>query len=194
MKMMGLTAEEYEALKAVMFDAKSDEIRDMPEEHLYIRYMIEQSINLENLSKMIKEFRESKQYSAMVNAIRTRSDILDKIVAKGQEFGLIKKTPDRKEVVAGLIVGELSNNQLREGITHAIKHLDGLTKMYGKSKSFMELEAPKEIHHGPELPTLTAITGEPPKKKARNSKAKVFKGRRKRPAPAPIPVESADKD
>ena len=185
---MGLEADEYEAFKAAMFDAKTDEIREMPEEHLYVRYIIEQNINIKDLTTMINQFKSTKQYNALVGAVRARSEILDKIIAKGQEFGIIKKTPTRKEVVAGVLVADMTNNDLRVGITKAIKQLDSLVKMYGGNKSILELPDPESFHRGPVLPeeTLTAELSGPPKKTAKNTKKKVYKGRRKKMPPPVI--------
>lgn len=189
MKKMGLDAEDFAAIKSAMFDAKAEEIRSMPEEHMYVRYIIEQNINIKDLTEIIKGFDpEKKSHNAIVGAIRARSEILDKIIAKGQEFGLIKKTPTRKEIIAGVVVGELSDNQLKTGITDALKYLGGLVKTYGSKDKFLELSEPTNLYHGPKLsqPTLTDALSEPPKKNAANTKSKIFKGRRKKMPPAPI--------
>jgi hypothetical protein len=148
---MGLTAEEFKAFQSALYDAKADEIRSMPEEHLYVKYIQDQAVNIHDLTEMIGNFKNTKQYNAQVGAIRVRSEIADKIIAKGQEFGLIKKTPDRKEIVAGVLVANLSNNQLKEGITAAIGQLDGLVNTYGET-DFAELPKPGQLHYGPQLP------------------------------------------
>jgi len=185
---MGLEADEFVAFKTAMMDAKIDELRTMPEEHMYVRYMIEQNINIKDLTQMINQFKSTKQYNALVGAVRARSEILDKIIAKGQEFGIIKKTPSRKEVVAGVLVADMTNNDLRTGITQAIKQLDQLVKMYGNNKTILELPEPDSFHHGPKLPpeTLSTQLDKPPKKTAKNTKKKVFKGRRKKMPPPVI--------
>jgi hypothetical protein len=185
MRSMGLDADTYKALKAAMYDVKTDEVRDTPEEHLYVKYMLDQNVNIKDLTKMINKFRKTGNPAAMVSAVRARSEILDKIIAKGQDFGLIKKTPDRKEIVAGLVVADLTNNELREGITGAIKQLDGLVKMYGSKTEFLELDVPVGLHHGPKLIEKKPSADGPPKKNAKNTKAKIFKGRRKKALPAP---------
>lgn len=194
---MGISAEEYEELKSAMFDAKADELRGTPEDHMYVRYMIEQNINLKDLTRMIKQFKTTKQYNAMVGAVRARSEILDKIIAKGQEFGLIKKTPSRKEIVAGVLVADMSNQALREGITHAIKNLDRLVREYGGEKDFLELPSPQDLHYGKTIDaekdetdsvpeeTVTELLDSPPTKSAKRIVNKVFKGRRKMPPPPP---------
>ena len=110
---MGLSADEFDELKVSMFDAKADEMRSRPDEHVYVEYLLNQSRNIRDLTDMIKEFKTSKQYGSMVGAVRARAEIYDKLIAKGQEFGLITKTPERKEIVAGVLVAELSNKNFR---------------------------------------------------------------------------------
>ena len=195
MKKMGLDAEIYNTIKTAMFDAKAKEIRSTPEEHMYIQYILDQNRNIKDLTEIIKGFDpEKKSHNAIVGAIRARSDITDKMITKAQEFGIIKKTPDRKEIVAGVVVAELSNNQLKENITEVLANLGGLVKKYGGAagkNKFLEMPEPKNLYRGPKLPPakLPDTLAEPPKKNATNTKSKIFKGRKKMMPPAPIKEE-----
>jgi hypothetical protein len=194
MKKMGLASEDYDSLKVAMFDAKADEVRARPNEHVYVEYIINQAGNIRDLTKMVKEFHKSKQYNAMVGAIRARAEIYDKLIAKGQEFGLIKKTPERKEIVAGVLVAELSNTDLKRAVVGELNMLDKLTKKFGDG-DILELEAPGDLHHGPALPPASGASDDRPKIKAKRVKAKtgkVHKGRRRKAPPAPIDVEVED--
>lgn len=184
MRRMGLAADELDELKVSMFDAKADEMRARPDEHVYVEYLLNQSLNIRDLTRMINEFKTTKQYNAMVGAIRARAEIYDKLIAKGQEFGLIKKTPDRKEILAGVLVAELSNKELQKAVVGELSMLDSLTKRFG-SGDILDLPAPESLHRGPAL-----LTGDKPKKtkakfnKAKNSK--VHKGRKRKAPPGPF--------
>ncbi len=188
MASMGLEPEEYKKLRAAMMDAKADEVRNQPTEHVYVEYMIKQAKNIADLTKMIDEFTTTKQYTALVGAIRIRAELYDKLIAKGQEFGLIHKEPDRKEIVAGVLVADLSNKQLKTAIVGELTNLNQLMSRYGDSK-ILDM-APGTLHHGPRLPPAamadSAALGDrakkPTSKTAKAKNAKRHAGRPKQRA------------
>lgn len=147
MAAMGLSAEDYEAIKVAMFDAKAEELKAKPHEHVYVDYVIKQSENLKDLSKMVGEFYVSKQYNAMVGAIRARSEIYDKLLKTGQEFGVIKTPKSDSDVVAGFLVANLSNKDLKDAIVNELKELNKMMKAVG-DKSIVDME-PGSLHYGP---------------------------------------------
>jgi hypothetical protein len=187
---MGLTAEEFDKLKTEMFDKKADSIRTKPEEHTYVEYLIQQTGNIQALTDMISEFKSTKQYNAMVGAVKARADIYDKLIAKGQEFGLISKQPERKEIVAGVLVADLSNQQLKTEITRALDGLNQLQKRFGDG-DLLALPKAESLHRGPALQNPeneTRILVKPTHKKSKVTKSKVRKGRKRKAPPAIIPV------
>lgn len=189
MKEMGFTAEEFEHLKVEMFDAKADELRVRPDEHAYVEYLINQTQNIRDLTTMIKTFKKTKQFNAMVGAVRARAEIYDKLIAKAQEFGLIRKTPERKEIIAGVMVAELTNKELQKAVVGELSMLDQLTKKFGDG-DLLSLPAPGALHHGPALPVASK---DKPKIKSKHVKAKtggkVSKGRKRKAPPAPLDAE-----
>lgn len=173
---MGLTETEYEHLKSKMFEDKTEELRAKPIEHTYVEYIISQYRNITDLNEVIENYRQTKQATAIVGAIRVRSDIADKIITRGQEFGIIKKVPNRNEVIAGLVVQDLSNRQLKQQITGVLSGLNNLISRYGDSD--MIDVSPGEIHRGKKLPEAVLNVGteddyadfEPIKKKNKSKK------------------------
>lgn len=147
---MGLEAEEFQALKVAMFDAKADEVRARPTEHTYIQYVIDQSQNVRALTSMIEEFKESRQYNAMVGAVKARSEIHDKLVKFGQEFGLIHREASKSQLLVGHVVADMTNKQLKSAITGELAMLNKLQKRYGGDKGMMDME-PGALHTGPKL-------------------------------------------
>jgi hypothetical protein len=177
---MGLTATQYEELKKKMFDVKTDEVRSKPIEHVYVEYIIEQLRNISALNDIIANYRQTKQATALVGAIRARSEITDKLITRGQEFGLIKKVANRNELVAGVVIANLSNQELKKEITGALGGLNKLISQYGES-SIIDV-TPGKIHHGRGLPEAvlypaTDVEKESEKKSSKR-RDKVRKGRR----------------
>lgn len=63
-------------------------------EQTFVRYAAFQFEVIRKLEESIDMFRddsETKQYNAMISALKTQSDIYDKIMNKGTEFGVIQK-------------------------------------------------------------------------------------------------------
>lgn len=146
---MGISAEDFERLKAAMFDHKADEVRTRPIEHVYVEYMIKQTENVKDLTSMIGEFSHTKQYNAMVGAVRARSEIYDKLISVGQNCGLIHKAAERKEIMAGVIIADMTNQQLKSMITKELGELNTMMKRYGdKDMSAIEVGA---LHRGERL-------------------------------------------
>jgi len=148
---MGISADQYEKLKSAMFEAKTEELKARPHEHIYVDYMLAQSGNIRDLTDMISQMHSTKNYAAMVGAVRARSDIIDRLIEKGQQFGIIHKKPDRKEIVAGVMVAELSDKQLKKMILGELGMLNNLRKQFGE-KNLADIDRNVELHSGPALP------------------------------------------
>jgi hypothetical protein len=162
---MGISAEDYKALKAAMFDSKADEVRTRPIEHVYVDYILKQTENIKDLTAMISDWKNTKQYTAMVGAVRARSEIYDKMISVGQDCGIIHKQADRKEIMAGLIIADLTNKQLKQAITKELDGLNVLMKRYGDA-DIMAIDA-GTLHHGEalkELPEPIPTTSTKPEK------------------------------
>jgi len=114
-------------------------MRGRTTEEVYVDYTLKQTQNIKDLTRMLGAFEETKQHAAMVGAVRARSDILDKIIAKGQEFGFIEKKPETK-VIAGVIVSQLSTHELRKAIAGELGQLEKLMSDFGDAPSIVDIE------------------------------------------------------
>jgi hypothetical protein len=142
---MGLSQDQYQNLKRAMFEVKAEEARTKPLEHVYIEYIIEQAQNIKALTEIISKFEETKQYTAIVGAIRTRADLTKAMLQTGQEFGIIHKEPDRKEIIAGVAITELTHEKLK---TLVLGELNKFNKIYKdfSDVDFTQTEKPKQLY------------------------------------------------
>lgn len=147
---LGLEAEEFQKLKDAMYDSKSDELRTRPTEHTYVQYIIDQSRNIHDLTDMIADFKLSRNHAAMVGAVKVRSDIMDKLIKFGQEFGIIHKEAKKGELLVGHVVADMTNKQLKTAITAELSALNSLVKKYG-DRGIVDMD-PGALHRGPRLP------------------------------------------
>jgi len=191
MRELGLPGDEYQELKGAMFRVKAEELKRKPPEQVYCEYILAQMANIHDLSDMISQFRRSNQYSAMVGAVRARADILDRIIDRGQEFDLVVRKPEEKRIVAGVLVANLSNEQLKTAIVRELGNMNRLMKGVAEG-SITELD-PGNLYEGaPQLPEVVNVRDVPKGKGARTKTNKVIGGgRRKMVAP---PLEDGTHD
>jgi hypothetical protein len=128
---MGLKTGEYNELKAEMYAWEAVDLHEKSTEEVYIDYMLRQRQCLRDLDQVATKFSTTKQYNAIVGAIKAKSDIIEKILKTGQDMGIIDKAPEKKLIIAGVLVADLSNRELRELITREVGSLDKLTKKFG---------------------------------------------------------------
>lgn len=162
---MGLSWADYEQLKKKLYDFETDALRARPTEAVYVDYVIAQTRNIKDLTDLYGTLKSSKQGSAAVGAIRARSDIYDKIIKTGQEFGFIERKPEAK-IIAGVIVSQLTNIELRKAITGELSDLQRLMGMYGDESTIIDIE-PGQIHQDLEPPKALPA----PKQKAKAAAA-----------------------
>jgi hypothetical protein len=178
---MGLSWEDYEALKKELYASEEDRLHRRSTGQVYVDYVIAQEQNIKDLSTMIEKFDVTKQYNAMVGAVRARSEILDKIVERGQEFGFIEKRPEVK-MILGVPVGQLSDKQLRETIQSELKAIGAMQQKYGESVNIVDID-PGDVHTEvralPEPADEEALAPPVPAGKVkRHARAKIHGGRR----------------
>lgn len=170
--LMGFSWEDYEELLHEFYKYETTVIQDRTTEQVYVDYCLAQMQNIADLTKVFESFKTTKQHSAMVAAIKARSDIHDKIIARGQEFGFIEKKPEAK-FVAGVLVAQLTDKDLRKAITDQVAHLDSLMSQFGGGESIIDID-PGPSHLA--TPKQKALPdGQRVKGHARNT---VHKGRR----------------
>lgn len=149
---LALEPEDFDTCKRFLLESKSEKIRNQPREHFFVEYEAQQRHNIRDLDGLIKNLDANSQYNALVGAIRLRSDILDKIVDRAQEFGLVKKEANKHEVIGGVVIAQLDAAGLRKSIIDTTRELSGLMGTYGE-KDFAALPAPAKLHYGPTVET-----------------------------------------
>lgn len=189
---MGLSWKDFEELRAEFFRLEEETLRKKTDEEWFAEYVLLQQRNVNDLTKMLEELRDQRQPNAMVGAIKARADIYDRIVEKGQEFGFISKEPERKEIVGGVAVHNLSAVELREAITATAAATAALLMRYGGAREILPDAkiidvTPGDLYQSaPKRKALPAVTVPPPtaskerqvSARKRHARNRVNKGRR----------------
>lgn len=145
---MGLSQLEVEGLRRELVEKHAESLQRKPIEHVYAEYVIEQTQNIHDLTKIIVEWdKDSKSLSGVVGAIRARSDIADKIVQHGQKMGVLKQ-----KVVDGssIDLGDLTTEELVKRIAEQHKKTALLVEK-NQDRDFIDIPIGSEIHYGPSL-------------------------------------------
>jgi hypothetical protein len=121
----------YGRVRARMLELKTEQLRARPREHAYVEFVIQQQRNIRDLDDVIKKLDKTKMHAASIGAIRLRSDLQTAIIEKGQEFGLIKKEAERREIVAGVVVADMSRTELSIAIAKELTGFKGLMEKFG---------------------------------------------------------------
>jgi len=126
MEELGLSLNELRYYRKLMFKVGAEELRETSTEESYLDYCIRQRENLRELDKAIKNFQGSRQYNALVGAIKAKADILNDMVDKGQALGFLDKVPDRLQVLAGIQLKDMSSKQMRDQLEKYLLEIKGM--------------------------------------------------------------------
>jgi hypothetical protein len=160
--LFGWDDETFKAIRARMMEMKVHEERSKPREIVFMEYKLDQEANIRDLNTVIKKLKTSRNMeAASVGAIRLRSDIQDKIVAKAQEFGMVKKEPTRSVLLhaGGVMVAEMSKDALQGAIMTELSSMRDMMEKYG-DKPISAMPTAKALHYGAQARLHEAVETE----------------------------------
>lgn len=169
MEELKLKPEPYRQLKRDALKAEASNLRGRTTEEVFAEYVLRQAGCIRDLSLMSRKFDQKKHYSALVASVKARSDIYDKIIKTGQDFGIIERKAERKEIGIAMIVAKLSDGDLRKRVVGELHSIHRFMEEFGEGE-LLEIEA--GALHRPALPAET-------ENRTNRAKAnKVHRGRR----------------
>lgn len=152
--LIGLTLGRLVKMKKSIFDKEIERLRAKPTEHTYVEYVLNQMGCVRDLTELYEASKKQNNANAGVGAIRARSDIFDKVIKVGQEFGILERKPEEKRIIAGIMVAQLSNDQLKSAITTQIGQLNEMVTQFG-DLDITRLK-PGQLHYTPsDTPTIS---------------------------------------
>lgn len=90
---------------------------------LFATYREQQMQVVRELEDLAEVFRGGRQHSALVASLKTRADIVDRIVKTGQELGVISKQPKQVEVQATVDITTLPVEDLKAHIRAQVEEI-----------------------------------------------------------------------
>jgi hypothetical protein len=174
----GMELEQYEKFSKECLLCEAEKLKCKNVGEVYVEYLLNQKKCIADLERMATKFDQVKHYSALVQAVKTRSDIYDKIIKVGQDFGLLEKKPERREVVAGVLVAKMDNDQLRSTILGELTSMEKLMEMYGDQNIIDVLPGPLHREYLP-APVLDSLDSAVPLLKGHKTKTHVVSSGRR---------------
>ena len=114
---------DFEFYYRKLVDEKVSVIQDQSIEETYFHYVLDQSQCIRALDDIAKRFGTSKQYNALVGAIKAKSEIHDKIITRGQALELIHKAPKGIKFVGNIAVDGLSPREVKKMMERELAEL-----------------------------------------------------------------------
>lgn len=143
---LGLGSDEYWDMKRRVFRSQVDAFQRRTTEEIYAEYVTQQAACIHDLSSVVEAARAKKppDLKAQIATIKLRSDIYDRIIRTGQDFGIIERKAERREIAMGVVLADLSDEDLRARISGELTGLQDLMGKFG-DKNLLELR-PGRLH------------------------------------------------
>ena len=158
----GVTATKLAQYKRVIISKEQATLSHRPPGELYVEHRLMVMDDVHALGDIASKAVLEKQFAAATNARRARSQLLDKLLDRGQEMGVIPRAAKRHEVVGGLLVAQLTERELLEQINKTAKDTRTLIAKYG-GKPFTAMSEPTDLYReDPEPETIAVEPSTPP--------------------------------
>lgn len=133
----GWTEEKLAEVRAELFAREEMEVVGRRTEDVFVDYVMRTRANIRQLDEILEDLRMTKQGSAMVGAVKAKQDLMDRVLNRGQEFGLIEKKPERSQI--GIVVANMDDLALREMLVNEMNQLRSMMDSVG-GKKFLEVK------------------------------------------------------
>lgn len=114
-------------LKSEIYNQDRAAVESADPVSIFIRYCLQQEGIIFELNKVIKKFMDTNQGSAIVGAIKEKSQIYDRVIKMGQDLGLIIRAGADFELPADMLAGR-DPDEIRELIQG---ELDSINELLG---------------------------------------------------------------
>jgi len=160
MATLGLDAEAFAEAKRFMLEAKAADFRGKSREHVYVEYLLDQKHNLRLVDNLLTKLDPASSggsgkahYNAFVGAIRLRVDITDRVLERGFDLGIFRKTQQGSAPTDTTVgtkgVAGLTDDELRKEIAEMTGSTAELMSKFGDVDMSRVETGP--LHRGPGL-------------------------------------------
>lgn len=148
MSEMGILRQRFRVLKAEVFSDELEVLKTESAAETWVRYKLRQENCIEQLDMIIMgppypedkdeaavamwiAWMENSTTPARVSAIKTKSQLIDSILDKGQELGVLPKGPKEGDLLDGVEIENIDTEQLKKMAQEHSESLESLQKQQG---------------------------------------------------------------
>lgn len=134
--MMDLGPNEFEALYNRCIGETEQDVNDKKPLRLFAEYVIKQSQLVRDLEALKTALSNAnwKNGQAYVQAVRTQSEIMDKIIKTGQELAVIEKVAEQVHIVDGRDIRDLTDYELEQQVRTEMQAVQDILNKDGKRR------------------------------------------------------------
>lgn len=148
-KILKLNQEEFAGVQKECCKLQAKKWKAKSKEEIYSEYVVEQKKCLAALNKLIERMPNdgsAKGDASLLNAIKVKSDIEDKIIEKGQELGILEKFGKKSDAVRQetrdeMRTSKMRDEDLRDSVTNEEVVLERIMQTF-QNQSLSEVDSP----------------------------------------------------
>jgi hypothetical protein len=143
MEQLELSDSELSEYKRKLFAQELLTVNHRPPDEIFIEYRMRMEGVVMELDLITKGAKDTRQFQAAMGAQKAKAAIIDKVIDRGQEMGIIPRAAKRHEVIGGIVVATLSDPELLAHIGQTVKATRLLLKEYGDT-NFIDIDLKAE--------------------------------------------------
>ena len=103
---------ELKQLKKQLYEQESVELNARSTADTYIEYRLRMERICDDLDGVHNGATAARQFTAAMGALKAKAAIIDKVIDRGQDMGLVSRAAKKHEVIGGVAVAHLSDSDL----------------------------------------------------------------------------------
>lgn len=124
---LGLSVDDYDALKGILYDRETASLKSKTNEMIFIDYTQSQMTVLKEVDLLLEKLDDSKMHAAAVGALRLSSDVKHRILTVGQDLGVLsKRAPTQRHLI---LTGSIDD--MRAAVAREVRDLEDLMRSAG---------------------------------------------------------------
>jgi hypothetical protein len=123
---------ELKGLKSEMLAQEALLIVGRPVEDIFTEYKLRMDNVCHDLDAVKDGATASGQYTAAMGALKAKANIIDKVIDRGQDMGLIARAAQRHEVAGGVAVAHLTDGELMLRLREINAQINTFESLYGE--------------------------------------------------------------
>jgi len=113
--------------KKDIFDTDRESFENLENSVVYSDYLMKQSEVIRELQKLHRKYAKAKLGGHQVAALKLQSDIYDRCLKTGQDFGFIDKKSQTLDIEV-TSYRDMSNDDIKKEIAKEVKNINSMTK------------------------------------------------------------------